>query len=333
MAPSSPISALSSSLSRMPFISALVRSTKRCVRRSCSASTACPRSRACGPASARDRRASPERFGERPRADVGDAVGEGVDVAVGAVREGDLLGEPVLRDAAFGAHQELVERGGKLGVARARDLAVVGDLADLPKPRDRGGALREVGHFAVVRDRLQRLHVVGHARAREPLLARHLAQAVAQPVEACEVEHAVAPLQHADGLERVRLEQLDRVLVERLCAPVTPKVPSFMWRPARPAIWASSPGVRLRCTWPSNLRRAAKATWSTSRLRPMPMASVATRSRRRPTDRAPPARCAYAATARRARRLRRRADAGSAPRWRRLRWPRTRPRPSASAGA
>ena len=42
---------------------------------------------------------------ERPRADVGDAVGERVDVAVGAVGEGDLLGEPVLGDALLGTHE------------------------------------------------------------------------------------------------------------------------------------------------------------------------------------------------------------------------------------
>ena len=36
---------------------------------------------------------------ERPGADVGDAVGKRVDIAVGAVGERHLLGEPVLRDA------------------------------------------------------------------------------------------------------------------------------------------------------------------------------------------------------------------------------------------
>ena len=31
-----------------------------------------------------------------------------------------------------------------------------------------------------------------------------------------------------------------------------------MWRPARPAIWPSSPAVSSRCTWPSNLRSAGE---------------------------------------------------------------------------
>ena len=60
-------------------------------------------------------------------------------------------------------------------------------------------------------------------------------------------------------------------------SPVVPKVPSFMLRPARPAICASSAAVRSRGARPSNLRLSAKATWSSCRLRPMPMASVATR--------------------------------------------------------
>ncbi len=60
-------------------------------------------------------------------------------------------------------------------------------------------------------------------------------------------------------------------------SPVVPKVPSRMPRPARPAICAASCAVRARLFWPSNLLRLAKATWSTSMLRPMPTASVATR--------------------------------------------------------
>jgi hypothetical protein len=44
-----------------------------------------------------------------------------------------------------------------------------------------------------------------------------------------------------------------------------------------PAIWAISAGSSSRSARPSNLRSEAKATCPTSRLSPMPMASVATR--------------------------------------------------------
>ena len=58
---------------------------------------------------------------------------------------------------------------------------------------------------------------------------------------------------------------------------VVPNVPSLMWRPARPAICASSATDRRRGIRPSNFTSSAKATWSMSMLRPMPIASVATR--------------------------------------------------------
>ncbi len=70
-------------------------------------------------------------------------------------------------------------------------------------------------------------------------------------------------------------------------SPVTPKAPSRRKRPARPAIWPISCEWRLRVRRPSNLRRPAKATWSTSMLRPMPMASVATRKSTSPDWKSP----------------------------------------------
>ena len=60
-------------------------------------------------------------------------------------------------------------------------------------------------------------------------------------------------------------------------SPVTPKVPSRIPRPARPAIWANSLGASGRIRRPSNLLSAEKAMWFTSRFSPIPIASVATR--------------------------------------------------------
>ena len=56
-----------------------------------------------------------------------------------------------------------------------------------------------------------------------------------------------------------------------------PNVPSLVYRPARPAICASSAASSGRLARPSNFPSAANATWSTSMLRPIPIASVATR--------------------------------------------------------
>ena len=79
---------------------------------------------------------------ERPGADVSDAICERIDIAVGAIGQSHLLGKPVLRNAAVPRRHKLVERGDQLGVVLARDLAVVGDLADVPQLGDgsrRGG--------------------------------------------------------------------------------------------------------------------------------------------------------------------------------------------------
>ncbi len=62
-----------------------------------------------------------------------------------------------------------------------------------------------------------------------------------------------------------------------VASPVTPKVPSVVNRPARPAIWANSLGCKYLCRRPSNLDVPANATWLISRFNPMPIASVATR--------------------------------------------------------
>ncbi len=61
-----------------------------------------------------------------------DAVGERVDVAVGAIGQRHLLAEPILGNALLGAHQVAVDRRHELGVVLARDLAIVGDLAHSP---------------------------------------------------------------------------------------------------------------------------------------------------------------------------------------------------------
>ena len=61
------------------------------------------------------------------------------------------------------------------------------------------------------------------------------------------------------------LDRVDLFLAEAAAVlasrPSVPKLPSFWWRPARPAICAISAMVRRRSRRPSNFSRPAKATW------------------------------------------------------------------------
>ena len=72
---------------------------------------------------------------ESPGPDMRDPVGEGVDVAVGAVGLRHLLGEPIDRDVTL-SHQESIEGHHQFGMGGGRDLAVVGNLAGIPQPLD-----------------------------------------------------------------------------------------------------------------------------------------------------------------------------------------------------
>ena len=68
---------------------------------------------------------------EGPGADMGDAVRQRVDVAIGAIRLLDLEGEPVGGNRPL-PHQEAIKRRRELGVGGGRDLAIVRHLADFP---------------------------------------------------------------------------------------------------------------------------------------------------------------------------------------------------------
>jgi hypothetical protein len=77
---------------------------------------------------------------EGPGADLREAIGQRIEIAVGAIGKRHLAGEPIGRDPTLVAHDEAVERADELGMARSRDLPVVRDLAHLPKKRDAGAA-------------------------------------------------------------------------------------------------------------------------------------------------------------------------------------------------
>jgi hypothetical protein len=158
-----------------------------------------------------------------------------------------------------------------------RHLAEVGHLADVPEQPHVGGAGDAGADLGDVLQGAQGRHVVGLAGAHEVgVLARRL-EAGEERLDRAEVEAAVAPLELAQRRERVASIASTTSASRPGTSPVTPKVPSVVKRPARPAIWASSFGVRWRWRRPSNLVTPEKATWAMSRLRPMPIASVATR--------------------------------------------------------
>ena len=67
---------------------------------------------------------------------------------------------------------------------------------------------------SVLADILERDHVVDHAGAREARMVGGHAQALLQPLDRLEIELAVAPLQHAHGIEIVVLEPIDELGLE-----------------------------------------------------------------------------------------------------------------------
>ena len=152
---------------------------------------------------------------EGPGTNLREPVRQRIEVAVGAVGLGHLIGEPVFGDLALFAHDETVERGDQLRVAHRRDLPVVGDLAHLPKEADRRRRAGDVAERLVARHVLERDHVVDHARTGQPRMVGRLAQALLQGLDGGEVLGAASPLQDTDLVESVTLEPVDQLRVER----------------------------------------------------------------------------------------------------------------------
>ena len=97
-----------------------------------------------------------------------------------------------------------------------RNLPVIGDLADLPKPLDRRRRRCQPSDGRIVAGEFQRFEVVRRPGALQPGMLGHAAQAVLQAVDAAEIEVVVAPLQNFDRLEVVVFELVDEFLIEGL---------------------------------------------------------------------------------------------------------------------
>ena len=149
-----------------------------------------------------------------PGADVGDARGERVDVAVAAVDPIDLARHPVLGQALLAGGQEAVDAAQQAGVLIGQDLLEVGDLADLPEQAHGAGIAGQLRDLRIAGERRQRREVVGLADADQLGLRRPALQGAEQKPRRTEVEVPVAPVERAQGIEAVRLDRLDEIRLQ-----------------------------------------------------------------------------------------------------------------------
>ncbi len=125
----------------------------------------------------------------------------------------DVAGEPFVGDAP-GAHHEAVHGEHQLRVGGRRELAVVGDLAAFPQPRDVATVASDLLHVGVARRDLQRHLVGGERRAGEARFARQRVERGGEARQRSRVEVRAAPLQHPHGVEAVVLQRLHQLAVE-----------------------------------------------------------------------------------------------------------------------
>ena len=157
---------------------------------------------------------------EGPGPPLRDALGERVDVAVGAVDHRDVLGEPIVGNAPRHApHQEAEELGDEVGVRLGMDLAVIRHAADVPQPLHVCGGGGHVADVVLAHQDLEGRLVLAHGCPGQPLFAGVLVEARLQRLEGGEVEVRVAPLQHPQGLEIVIFQGFDHLGLEGPAAP------------------------------------------------------------------------------------------------------------------
>ena len=175
-----------------------------------------------------------------------DARQQRLDVAVGAIEGRDLGRDPVLGEAPAALDQVRGRSGASSARVRLRHhVAEVGDLAHVPEQAHR---LRRVAPAGAPRDPRARAASARWSSASRMRIehGRRRARARGWQQE-----------RRGRGEDEVRVAPEDRVAAARSGAPrppstsrsskgprsaVAPKVPSRTWRPARPAIWATSAG-------------------------------------------------------------------------------------------
>ena len=148
-----------------------------------------------------------------PGADEGQPFRQRIDVAFGSVDAVYLPRQPLGRDAALPL-DELEDALAERGVLIGRNLAEIGDLADIPQQPDVRPALHPVVHLRQAPEGFQRQEVVGLTRALQFLVPRTFLQRGDQPFRMTEIELRIAPLQSADRREAVVFDRRRQVLVE-----------------------------------------------------------------------------------------------------------------------
>ena len=112
---------------------------------------------------------------EAPGAHLRDPLRQRIDIAIGAIDFRQTPGKPVVRNAPA-PHDEEKDGAREFRMGGRRNLAIVGNLADFPEPRDIGRRRRLPAHVLVVRENVQHHLVFRDRRARQTLLT-------GQPVE------------------------------------------------------------------------------------------------------------------------------------------------------
>ncbi|MDF2973928.1 MAG: hypothetical protein K0R61_4378, partial [Microvirga sp.] len=150
---------------------------------------------------------------EGPGPDLGDAVGEGIDIPIGPIHSGQMAGKPVGRDGPV-LHEETVELTDKIRVGLRRNFSVIRHLADLPEPLH--GVLRPSHGLDVVftDQNLEGEDVLSRGSPHEPMLPRLAPERLAQARQRGEIEIRVAPLQDAHRVENVVFQRLDGFRIE-----------------------------------------------------------------------------------------------------------------------
>ena len=192
----------------------------------------------------------------------------------GPSRDGARTSPPARRRPASGSGRSADEIGMGLA-ARPCGSRAPGRLPTAAPPRrGRGRTARRRPRGRGFRGR-RRPRPSARAGGRARAAAR--ARLSRRSGERRKIEVRVAPLQGAHGIEDVVFERLHGLGVEGRAAPTCAEGAVADVPPGAAGDLAELGRIELRKRKPSNFLSDAKATWSTSRLRPMPMASVATR--------------------------------------------------------